>query len=350
MVCYKITNFLTDLSRKIEEKNPVDKKYLISAGNKNGFEDLVTDTITKWNLPSNVKVDFKFGHHFPDIDVFIDNIKYGLELKSRNNGSWTTNGGSVFESVSDADYTDIYILFGSINSKNDTHYSTKFNNYWKCTQEIKVTHKPRYYLNMEADTSIFSTAEEYASLRNMSEVEKNGYIYSKLKEAANKPQWYISENDNVLPTRLESSTYKRYSAELMFLFPQDLLKSSNNENIQANYDRCASFLISSYFVYTTNIRDLFSSGGREKINNISVPKIFTRMRDNSELIKKIISEQSDAFIMQAYDSWSELEIPLTRQDPLEDYKLVLDHLGKQFPNTLNSIGADKLSDIIFDNQ
>lgn len=35
------------------------------------------------------------------------------------------------------------------------------------------------------------------------------------------------------------------------------------------------------------------------------------MRNNSELIKKIISEQSDTFIRQAYDSWSELEIPLS---------------------------------------
>lgn len=55
------------------------------------------------------------------------------------------------------------------------------------------------------------------------------------------------------------------------------------------------------------------------------------MRNNSELIKKIISEQSDTFIRQAYDSWSELEIPLIGYDPLEDYKLVLD----RFPNTLN---------------
>src|SRR5699024_11759418 len=80
---------------------------------------------------------------------------------------------------------------------------------WQSLTDIKVTHKPRYYIDLTNKNSIFDSQESYEKLRNASENEKNIYVQEILRTRSNKPQWYLTEPDVIYPdrksTRLNSS-------------------------------------------------------------------------------------------------------------------------------------------------
>ncbi|GAB2023072.1 hypothetical protein RyT2_21460 [Pseudolactococcus yaeyamensis] len=355
---YNIENFLQDFASFIESKQNLDKKYLTSTSSYNGFEKLIEDesdnfllSITEIIIKHDIVIEPKFNHHFPDLDVTIDDIKYGVELKSRKDGSWVNNGGSVFESISDSDYQEIYVMFGTFNEKKgDRSYQVRYAPYWQVTQAIKVTHKPRYFLNMNAETTVFKTADEYDELRNLSELDKNKFVQKILSESATKPQWYISQNsvddsEHVNPiqiNKLEKSQRDRIIAELLILYPQDLLTD------RANYSRSTEYLINSYFYYTSSLRDLFTAGGKFTYENVEFPKVVGNLRNLSADILSVITTQTDDFKELAYQSWNDLEIKVERNDFLQDYKKVIDYLGKQnFSQLLNSVQIEKISEIIF---
>lgn len=58
----------------------------------------------------SLKFIYHFGHHFPDIDIILEEKKYGLELKSTQKGGYKINGGSVIESTSEIGYEEIFLF------------------------------------------------------------------------------------------------------------------------------------------------------------------------------------------------------------------------------------------------
>lgn len=103
-----------DTIKNYIESNHWDEVYFKSKGNDNGFEKLLEDIIPTIEAKfHNLKINLISGHHFPDIDIFIDNVKYGIELKSSQKGVWSIPGNSIFESISNEDYVEIFVMFGS---------------------------------------------------------------------------------------------------------------------------------------------------------------------------------------------------------------------------------------------
>ena len=79
---------------------------------------------------------FNFKHHFPDITLWINGLKYGLELKSKQDGKYVIPGGSVLASSNDdVDYVKIYLFFGVLNTKKDDHYHIKYCEYFEAMIE-----------------------------------------------------------------------------------------------------------------------------------------------------------------------------------------------------------------------
>lgn len=348
---YSINDFLFLLKEKIEN-TIVEEKYLKSTSSYNGFEKLFSDLVKNINI-KNITITENYGHHFPDIDIVINNTKYGIELKSRTDGSWINNGGSVFESISSQDYKEIYLLFGTINKKKkETTYKVNFAPYWTVTENIKVTHKPRYFINMNTKKSIFDKKEDYDKIRIMTETEKNNYVQKILKENTNKPQWYITENEEVLPTLikdLEKNKVDELIAEMLILFPNDLLKTiGSKEKGKSDYTRITKYLISNYFFYSPSTRDLFSAGGKYNYNNINFPKIVYQFKNHSSKIIQILKNQSSDFKELAYRNWSEENIQFKKLNIIDDYKDLLDHLGQKYlKETLKEANENKLTNIIF---
>src|SRR5699024_4012844 len=109
---------------------------------------------------------------------------------------------------------------------------------------------------------------------------KNIYVQEVLRKNSTKPQWYITESDEILPTKFNELTKEKKDkiiAELLILYPHDLIQTSGyQENIKSNYDRISQSLVSKYFYYSPSVRDLFSAGGKIKINNVFFPRLLEK--------------------------------------------------------------------------
>lgn len=351
-----LKNYAEAIPKAKASKNNFNPRYKQANNSSyNQFENLISWSLQKIWKPewknNGITYTLNFGHYFPDINIDVGSDKYGLELKSRKSKGWTINGGSVFESISKEDYSDIYVFFGDTSTKS-TNYRIQYMPYWEAIDTIRVTHSPRYHLSMNPKRHIFNSWAQYSAIRQRSKSSKAKWVQKKLRALANKPQWYIGNSDNsssTPPIPLSSVRKPQRSqdiAETMVLYPQDLLKT------ESNYWNLTNYLLSEYNIYSSNIRDSFSSGGKYRVNGIRFPKIVKTMKEHAKYIKNVINFQSKSFYKKAYSTWPKLlNLSKTSNDPkvfLQDYKKVLDYLGNKFiSKELTKAHVNKLSKIIF---
>lgn len=351
-----IDNILKELSQEITSRKNLDSKYLESKGNSNGFEKLMKDEIIdEFNskAPSlfqkNIKLVPQFKHHFPDIDLIIEDEIFGIELKSRNNGTWSTLGGSVIESISDDNYKEIYLLFATFNKKKgDTEYQVRYMPYWQAADAIKVTHSPRFEINLDATNHVFSSNEDYKRLRQMNEKDTIRFIQDALKESTKKLTWYASLNNEVPPTRfstLDKNTQESLKAEVLILFPRDLLRTLSNGKARAKYANLQDYLMTQHYVLTT--RDLFTAGGQVPIQGELFPRMVDEYRKFKNPISSLLSVKNADFEKLAYETW-QWPSSSPKVNLEHDFKLVLNDCGNKYlANRLSKTQAKKLSDLIF---
>ena len=348
-----IVDVLDEIRKKIESIVPLEDRFLRSNGNDNGFEELfpiIVKEVSEEIAPQNVlQFNVHLGHHFPDVDLILDGVKYGVELKSRGNGSWNTNGNSVFESITGEGYNEIYLMFGS-KVPREKRFLVKFAPYWEVTSSIKVTHSPRFTIDMENyGESVFESKEEYEFLRSMDEIEKVRFVQKFLKEHSGGAKWYTAPDEIVLPTKfsaMPSPKQHQLQTELIILFPDDLLHGSN----LTKYTRSAEYLLESYYVYNTALRDTFSSGGVYTFNNTKFPKMIGTFVTFKELIIQTLNDASDDFFELCKKNWSKNIPPDLISDNLYDsYKKVLNYLGRKDPynKLLEQAKVENLSEMIF---
>ena len=342
-----IEEILELLKNEIETINPVPKEYLVSSGNDNGFEKLVSLIAKKVELELNGIFEsvLHYGHHFPDMDIIINNKRYGLELKSRNNGTWDTNGNSVFESISDETYEEIFLLFGSKIPKED-RFAVKYSPYWMVTSAISVTHSPRFKINMNTTESVFNSAIEYHQLREKTEIEKVIFLQNYLKQTTNGAKWFIpQDSESISPISLNSLATKKQNhikAEIIVLYPQDLMR-----NGRADYSRSHEFLITNYFYYSSSFRDFFSAGGKWLYRDASFPRAIGVLHSLHEEIRYVLNNANDSFVKLAYHSWEELGLVLSFNNFQKDYFAVINYIGNtNYQKEISSTNLTSLSDFI----
>lgn len=360
----KFIDLLDYLKEKVENNSNKCEKYYVSKGNQNGFENLVSDLVNDENNAKeiqkkfNAKIILEFGHHFPDISVLINGATFGIELKSRNNGSWITNGGSAMESVT-SDYDTIYAFFGTY-TKKERIYHVKYKPYWQIIESIKVTHSPRFGLNMDATDTLFQSQKEYDDFRNDKDENKIKFIQSALRKSVSQITWYTPEEIKIEKYKtLPVESQKQIKTVLMILFPWDLLKScikDNKEYSKANYDNVINYCLVNYFVLVT--RDLFSAGGQSSIHGIAIPKIMKHYIDaRYEIINWLEKPSPDAYDL-IENSWFSKDTPdyiknvvqFYKKDKLSIiYREIINAIGEKYwKNTLLQIGFDDLSSMLFD--
>ncbi|WP_242227312.1 hypothetical protein [Bacillus cereus group sp. BfR-BA-01315] len=347
-----ILSILEMIKVKIESMNPVPQEYLVSKGSYNGFEDLVPKIAEQVSreIDDDLKVSLHLGHHFPDLDLILNGIRYGVELKSRNNGSWDTNGNSVFESISDKEYEEIFLLFGTY-KKGIPRIKVRYAPYWKVTSSITVTHSPRFKINMDTQESVFSSSGEYDKLRNCTEKEKVIFLQNYLKNNTTGVKWFVPRDDKVIkPTSLNSLDSKikeKVSAEIFILYPQDLLNTTTKGAIRSDYSRSAEYLIMNHYYYSSSFRDFFSAGGQWEYNSVKFPQVIKRIHENRQAILETLENANLAFKELAYNSWEELNLSLEKARFVDDYKIVLDYLGKlNFPVEMKKSNLINLSNLL----
>ena len=161
-----------------------DKKYFKSNGNSNGFEKLFDENIIDYlkvkYQHENISFNLITGQHFPDMDIIIDRNKYGVELKSSQQGEWSIPGNSTLESQTDDDYNMIYLIFGS-RTTDDYKYEILYDEYWRVASQIKVTHSPRFIIDMKAQQTVFKDNDDYEEFRCKDKRNKSKFLRAPLK-------------------------------------------------------------------------------------------------------------------------------------------------------------------------
>lgn len=343
-----IEQVLDLVKTEIENLNPIAAKYLVSKGSQNGFELLVPDIITSLNLP--LKMEVHLGHHFPDLTLYLNGKKYGIELKSRSNGSWVTNGNSVLESISDEGYEMIYLLFGS-SIAGVPRLKVRYAAYWQVTAAITVTHSPRFKINMDAPSSVFESQAQYDALRSYSLEEKVSFLQQYLHEHTEGVKWFSSPKQTIMPISLNTLPAARKNhvlAEVLVLYPQDFIRQVN-QRPQADYSRGSAYIIATYYYYSSSFRDFFSAGGKWRYNKtIVLPKVLGIFHEHQAIITTILQTASDDFKALAYESWQALPVHLNRKDFATDFIAVVNHLGQtHFSDSLQQLNHSSLYDILF---
>lgn len=323
-----------------------DEKYFKSKGNENGFENLLEDIIpTVESQFCNLKIHLISGHRFPDIDIFIDDVKYGVELKSSQKGIWSIPGNSIFESISDENYSEIFVMFGSRRKDPVTktfvfQYEIKYKKYWEATSSISVTHSPRFIINMDSEQTIFTSLMEYNNFRQMSDEDKAKFAQKVLREKTNGVKWYVApEVESVKVTNfseLSNERKKELLSELFVLFPTDILRKRND------YTRCTKYLIDTHYVFSKSLRDAFSAGGKININGVLLPQTLQTFLNYKISIDNILSKANDEFKEVAYDCWG----ILPKNDFVSDYKLIVNNwVNEEFQEELKQLEIFSIFDL-----
>lgn len=340
-----IDTVLNFIKNYIETKS-WDEVYFKSKGNDNGFENLLESLIPIIEEQfEDVTVNLISGHHFPDMDILIGDTKYGVELKSSQKGVWTIPGNSIFESISEDDYSEIFVMFGSRKKDYSTNqfvfqYNIKYKKYWEATSNISVTHSPRFIINMDSNQRIFPDVEAYNAFRIMSDDEKATFAQKILREKTSGVKWYVApEVDSVKVTNFSDLPMNRKHellTELLVLFPTDVLRKRND------YTRCTNYLIDTYYIYSKSLRDVFSAGGKINKNGVLIPQTLQTFIEYRDDIFNILNNANDDFQQVAYSCWG----ILPKIDFASDYRLVVDNwVNKEFKEELENLKISSIFEL-----
>lgn len=347
-----IIEILELIREKIESINPLDDKFLRSRGNDNGFEELfpliLGDIITELPPTDILTFTVHLGHHFPDVDLILNGKKYGVELKSRNNGSWTTNGNSVFESISGDGYEDIFLFFGSKVPK-ENRLLVKYLPYWQATTNIKVTHSPRFTIDMlNTDDSVFESKEEYNSLRSMDDPKKIDFLQTYLKNNSIGAKWYTTPSETMSPIQFRDLTgdqKNQLTIELFILFIDDLLLGST----RTKYSRSAEYTLEIHYVTNRSFRDVFSSGGKKEFKNVLFPKVISTLASLRDPLIQTLQNASNDFFELSKEEWAKnLPQELITTNLYDSYTNILNYIGKEktYSVLLEEANISSLSELI----
>ena len=194
---------------------------------------------------------------FPDILV----NGFGVEVKYTQRKTWHGTGNSIFEGMRDAKTKQIYLVF----CRSDLP-EIRWSKYEDCIKGVRISHSPRYMLEMDNDAGFFDDLGiPYNKFNSYSIREKMVHVREHVKARISEHEklWWIDEEDShtlpmevriyrLLPTELKVSL----RAETALMCPQ-ILKGSRQKG---KYDQAAIYLLTQHGVVAPQIRDLFTAG------------------------------------------------------------------------------------------
>lgn len=259
------------------------------------FENHVTMVIEEIAEDFGITVEQTGTQSFPDIII---GGSYGIEVKYTSSTKWQSTGNSIFEGTLRKEVTDqIYLLFGR---KVGTKIDTRFKKYEECLADIKVTHSPRFFIDMEIEdgkdilNSIGITYNEFKSLPGSEKSTKlKKYVSEGLSEG--ETLWWLDSNQDeaISPVvkefrKLENHKINSIIIESFILFPEILSTSSTK------YLNLSVYLLQEYQIVSSSLRDVFSANGRREvmINGVTagISQIQYKLYCNAKEIRSIVSQ------------------------------------------------------------
>ncbi len=272
---YSVTK---NIESKLQEEKIGDKDVKKMTGT--DFENVVYDTLIEVGFEEE-----EISHSaqkFPDfvLEDLEDGDKIGVEVKKTDAAKWEVIGGSIYESLKN-DIEDTYVLMAKLGGDRP---EVRLRKYEECIADLKVTHSPRFYLNLDLqEGEDYLTKNDAKDLLELSGDELNRKIRQLLR--TQKSTWW-SEGETVAFAELSPEEKEIYLNEGIALFP---------EVFKGDYRKFTPWLVYSCFVWCGNVRDIFSAGGNRYVDdlNIYVSAVMYRTLQNIESIKRRIIEMTE---------------------------------------------------------
>lgn len=233
------------------------------------FQQRVFDVLRVVAAGAKIDINPTFHPHaFPDVRA----NGYGIEVKTTNKDSWLSVGNSIFEGMRDPGVEQIYVVFGKMGGMP----SVKWGRYEDRITHVRISHAPRFVLEMDRDSSLFNKMKiSYDEFAKQPPDEKMRHVrlYSRGRLKPGERLWWLEdENSEGKPLQVKlymslSKTEKtRLRAEGTLLFPQVVAGS----RVKDKYTGPAFFFLTYHNVFCPQTRDLFSAGsvaGKERGGN-----------------------------------------------------------------------------------
>lgn len=242
------------------------------------------------------------GISFPDI---IASKYFGIEVKSTLSNNWKTIGNSILETTRVDEIERVFLTFGKLGQP--VEFLSR--PYEECLSGVAVTHYPRYQIDMSLKDgeSIFDKMgigyDEFRSMPNpVTSVAE--YYKSQLKQGES--LWWAGGKNESIPITarlwrtLKASEKDELEATIYVYFPETIMSRN-----QFKYDRATLWLATQKGIINANVRDSFSSGGREMMKTIDgryveMPAVFRKIAEHIDYIGEILAfTPSSIFI----DNW-----------------------------------------------
>lgn len=201
-------------------------------------------------------------------------------MKKTDSSKWEVIGGSIYESLKN-DIDDTYIMMAKLGGDKP---EVRLRRYEECIADLKVTHSPRFYLNMDLEEGEdYLTRNDAKDLLELSGDDLNRKIRKLLR--TQKSTWW-SGGETTAFSDLSKEEKNIYLNEGIALFP---------EVFKGDYHNFTPWLVYSCFVWCGNVRDIFSAGGNKFIDDseIYVSAVMYRALENAQEIKLRIFDMTD---------------------------------------------------------
>ena len=267
-----------DIEEKLQNDKIGDKDVKKMTGT--DFEKVVYDSLLEVGFETE-----EISHNtqkFPDyiLEDLSDGDKIGIEVKKTDSAKWEVIGGSIYESLKN-DIEETYVLMAKLGGDKP---EVRLRKYEECIDDLKVTHSPRFYLNLELkEGEDYLTRNGAKDLLELSGDELNREIRKLLR--TQKSTWW-SEGETIAFADLSQEEKGSYLNEGIALFP---------EVFKGDYRKFTPWLVYSCYVWCGNVRDIFSAGGNKYIEdmNLYVSAIMYRALQNVDNIRQRISEMTE---------------------------------------------------------
>lgn len=266
------------------------------------------------------------GQKFPDV---IANKYYGVEIKTTTQNHWRSTGNSVLESTRVENVERIFMLFAKLAAP----IEFRSRPYEEVLSEVVVTHSPRYLIDMnlgEGMTIFDKINMPYDTLRKLDNPIRPIVDYYKGLLKPGEELWWMdadssNKSSNIIIriwSHLTISERTVLKNKAMAFFPELF------GNSPEKFGRLAIWLVTSEAIVCSNVRDLFSAGGKDSYaiggrTYQKVPRIFKNLLDNLGAIISIIKSTP---AIELSEFW---ETPTTDENKLNDWlELVSENASK----------------------
>lgn len=242
------------------------------------------------------------GHAFPDI---VARKYYGVEVKTGQGKNWQTTGNSVLEGSRIHGVERIYLFFG----KTKAPCEFRYRKYEECIYDVKVTHSPRYAIDMDLEPgkTLFDEMDiAYDVLRKSKDPLGPILDYMRRKEPGADKKWWVGESGEEIAapftmrfwSELKENEKKEIRTICLANFPEIFGPSSRTK-----YEKVAAFLVKKHAIVCSSLRDMFTAGGQFTLilhekRFSKVPRVFKWLTDD-----EILSNLFDLLEGKAFPNW-----------------------------------------------